>query len=290
MRSRNWRAVLPTLVLLGSVFIVPFAHMLVLSFQDYTLTAPSAKAGSWAGFANYARVVSPSSPFWHALYITFTYAIVAVCLEVAIGLALAFIISHRAIVARRIMPLIVVPSLLSPTVVALMAVFLFHPRYGVPPLVVQFFGSFPDGALLSDPTTALPTLIAVDIWQWTPLVTAVFLAAILGVNSEAVESARIDGAGYWRLFRTVVFPCVWPTVGVMAAIRFFDAFKEFDKIFVATGGGPGVATETISFYTWRVAFKYWEAGHAAAMGVVLYLLLYCMTYASFSVLLPKRAA
>jgi len=135
--------------------------------------------------------------------------------------------------------------------------------------------------LLSDPTSILFTIAAIDFWQWTPFVVLVLLAVRNGLPGTPREAAALDGAGSIRQFLDVTLPAMLPAVFFISVLRFIDSFKEFDKVFILTGGGPGSASELASIYIWRVAFKYWDFGYAAALCVLIYILLYGLFSASY---------
>lgn len=131
--------------------------------------------------------------------------------------------------------------------------------------------------ILSNPKTILLTMAAVDVWQWAPFVALVLLAARSGLPRPPLEAAWIDGASRWRAFFDVTLRGLLPVVFFVSLIRAIDSFKEFDKVFILTGGGPGTASELSSIYTWRMAFRQWEFGYAAALCVLVYLLIFIVS-------------
>jgi multiple sugar transport system permease protein len=111
----------------------------------------------------------------------------------------------------------------------------------------------------------------IDVWQWTPFVTLVLLAGLLSLPREPYEAAVMDGARPWQVFRDVTLPLLRPIIALVVLLRAIDAFKEFDKVFILTGGGPGIATELLSIYTYRISFKDWDLGYGAACAFMVYL-------------------
>jgi multiple sugar transport system permease protein len=118
---------------------------------------------------------------------------------------------------------------------------------------------------ISNTQMVIPSLILVDAWQWTPFVVIVLLAGIYAVPLEPQEAAKIDGASYWQILRHIIFPLIRPLVLVVLLIRFMDTIKLFDLIYILTRGGPGTASETISFYTYIMGFKFFDIGYSSAM-------------------------
>lgn len=146
-----------------------------------------------------------------------------------------------------------------------------------------------DLAVLSDPATALPALVLVDVWEWMPFMFLVVLAGLQGLPSEPLEAAQMDGAGPARRFWTITLPLLRPLIGVALLIRTIDALTTFDQIFVLTRGGPGNSTEVLSLYAYNTAFKFSQMGYAAAMIVAVVAVL-AVSAAAASAMLRRTAA
>ena len=124
--------------------------------------------------------------------------------------------------------------------------------------------------MLGTPFNAFLTIVAVDIWQWTPFVTMIFLAAIIGMPREPFEAAVVDGASRWHIFRRITLPMLQPIIGVVLLLRLTDAFKVFDQVFIMTGGGPGAATELLTIFAYKVNFVFWNLGYGSAVVALLF--------------------
>jgi multiple sugar transport system permease protein len=124
-----------------------------------------------------------------------------------------------------------------------------------------------------DQSTVIPSLVLVEVWHWTPLVMLIVLGGLAALPTEPYESALIDGASQWQMFRHITFPMVLPFIMVAVVIRTIDALKAFDTIFVITQGGPGTASETINIYLYLQAFAFYNIGHASAVVVVFFVLI-----------------
>jgi multiple sugar transport system permease protein len=116
---------------------------------------------------------------------------------------------------------------------------------------------------------AILFVIAIDVWQWTPFAFLVLLAGLLAISQEPYEAALIDGSSRWQTFRHVTLPLLKPAILIVLLLRTMDLLRVFDQIFILTEGGPGFATETISLYIYRTAFRFFDFGYAAAMSFVL---------------------
>jgi multiple sugar transport system permease protein len=124
---------------------------------------------------------------------------------------------------------------------------------------------------LGNGPTAMLSLVIVDVWQWTPFVLIMFLASYSAVPVELYESADVDGSSRWQKFVFITFPIILPMIVFATLFRMTEAFKIFPKIFIMTMGGPGFATETLNFYTYRQAFTYTNIGYSSTLGVAMFL-------------------
>ena len=112
----------------------------------------------------------------------------------------------------------------------------------------------------------------IEVWHWTPLVMLIVLGGLAGLPAEPYESARIDGANAWHMFRHITLPLIWPFITIALIIRTIDALKAFDTIFVITQGGPGTASETINLFLYQQAFGNFKMGYASAVVVIFFLI------------------
>ncbi len=125
--------------------------------------------------------------------------------------------------------------------------------------------------------TVIPSLVAVETWQWTPLVMLIVLGGLASMPRDPFESAEIDGANGWQKFRYITLPMILPFIMVAVIIRSIDALKSFDIIYAMTQGGPGTASETINIYLYNVAFSYYDIGYASAIAVVFFIVIIAMS-------------
>ena len=128
--------------------------------------------------------------------------------------------------------------------------------------------------------------MALDVWEWTPLMFLILLAGLQSLPQEPFEAARVDGAGPWRIFLDLTLPMLRPVLAIAIVLRAIDAFGTFDQVFVLTHGGPGEATKLVSIYGYDTSFKFQETGYAAAMFVAIGLIV--LAFALFAVRLLKR--
>ena len=161
------------------------------------------------------------------------------------------------------------PMMATPVAVALVWTMMFHPQQGVLNYLLSLVG-LPPSLWVYSPTLVIPSLVLVEIWHWTPLVMLIVLGGLAALPTEPYESARLDGATEWQLFRYITLPLVAPFLIVAAVIRTIDALKAFDTIYVISQGGPGTASETINLYLYLQAFAFYNIGNASAVVVVFF--------------------
>src|SRR5207237_1002240 len=180
----------------------------------------------------------------------------------------------------------IMPMMATPVAIALVWTMMFHPQLGVLNYLLSLVG-LPPQLWVFHPATVIPSLVLVETWQWTPLVMLIVLGGIASLPTEPYESAQIDGASTWQMFRYITLPLIMPFLIIAAMIRAIDAIKSFDIIFAITQGGPGSASETINLYLYSVAFVYYDLGYASAIAVVFFALIVALT--ALLLVLRRRA-
>ena len=253
----------PALVVLLSLSIYPLIYSITISLQ--TETADGIK---W-GVSNFTRLISDAF-FLTAMAHTFIYAVVALVFEFLIGLSLALLLNSQIRGRTLFRAALLVPMMLPTVVVGVVWRLMLNPTFGA------INGTLKEVGVNTEPLTwtaspklALLSVIAVDVWQWTPFVFLVLLAGLQAIPQEPYEAALIDGSSRWQTFRYVTLPLLKPAILIALLLRTMDLLRVFDQIFILTEGGPGFATETISLYIYRTAFRFFDFGYAAAMSFVL---------------------
>jgi len=242
--------------------------MIGIAFTDLSYSLPG-HDGNFVGFDNFRRLMRDDPIFWESFGTTITFVIGVVTIEFILGFALALLLFHQVERRRLLVTLILIPMMLAPVAVGFMWKLMLQGDFGFLShyLAILGFTMRP----LGDPDFALPAIMVIDIWEWTPFVTLVMLAGLLSLPREPYEAAVMDGAGRLRIFFDVTLPLLRPIIALALLLRGIDAFKEFDKVFVLTGGGPGTATELLSIYAYRVNFRDWDLGYGAVCSFIIYL-------------------
>jgi multiple sugar transport system permease protein len=255
----------PALALLAFLSVFPLLWALYLSFTDYSATR--SVPARWIGIDNYLEVLTSSAVHQRALT-TAIYVIGAVALQTALGFAIAYLISRRRRGGGALTTLFLIPMMLSPVVVGLFWKFMLDAQFGVINSLLGTLGL--DGLeWLTNQRLALLSVVLVDTWQWTPFIMLIALAGLTAVPAYLYEAAEIDRASEWFRFRHITLPLVWPLLLIAILFRAIEAFRLFDLVYILTGGGPGVSTETLSFHVYKVAFLGFDTGLASAYGILM---------------------
>ncbi|MCB1970131.1 MAG: sugar ABC transporter permease [Geminicoccaceae bacterium] len=262
-----WLFLVPSGIVLAVVLFYPFGYAVYLSLFNYYLGAGER---TFVGLGNYAALLADER-FWSSLYKTFIIVGSAVSLEFSLGLAIAFGLYKLTYGVRALNLLIFLPHIITPVVAALFLRWIFMGRWGLLDGIIMSLGFFPPD-WLGDPIWARFTVVLADAWQFTPFMILVLYAGLNTVDTSQIESAQMDGAGNWTILTRIMLPALRPLILFVLAIRTMDAFRFFDSIYVLTAGGPGTATETITLYTYALAFRLLEVGKASALGVLTLLI------------------
>ncbi len=261
---------IPSLLLLGVLLVGPFIYMVGVSFTDLSYALPD-HDGNFLGFDNYRRLMRDDPVFWDSFRTTLIFVFGVVSVEFVLGFALALLLFHQVQRRRFVLTLLLIPMMLAPVAVGLMWKLMLHGEFGMLTHYLRLLGLLgPQSALLGSHDLVLPSVMLVDVWEWTPFVTLVILAGLLSLPREPFEAAIMDGARPWQVFRDITVPLLRPIIALVLLLRGIDAFKEFDKVFILTGGGPGTATELLSIYTWRINFRNWDLGYGAVCAFIVY--------------------
>jgi multiple sugar transport system permease protein len=254
----------PAVLYLVAFSVYPLVASLVRSFEDYN---SQANTWRWIGFANYRQLVSDSN-FWQTVEHTAVLTFGGVALQVVLGTGLALFFNQRLRGAALVRGILVLPMLLTPIVVGLMWRALLNPDWGMLNWIAEQLG-FHNVQWLSDPGTALRTLILVDTWQWTPFVFVIVYARLQALPEEVFEAGEVDGANWFKRTWYITLPLLLPAIVFAAVFRAIDAFRTFDLVFGLTNGGPVQSTTTLSFESFQSGFEFFHYGYASAIAYVM---------------------
>lgn len=284
-RAGRW-FLLPGLVFLFAIDLVPLIYSLWISFYEWWLLRP--RNIRFVGLGNYLKLATDPE-FGRAVVVTTLFTVGAVAVEFLAGLGLALLFAQPIRFLRPLRVLLLLPLFIVPVVGATMWRVIFHPELGVLNYYLNLAG-FGRPAWLGDPTLALVSITLVDAWRTIPFMFLVLYAGLEMQPAELYEAAAVDGASRWQSFRHITVPLLTYIMLVAILIRGMDAFREFDIIFVLTGGGPGTATQTIQMLNYQV-FGLGHMGLANSFGMVTLALVALMCWILMRTILrpPRRA-
>jgi multiple sugar transport system permease protein len=262
-RSLAFVLLAPTIAVLFALSIYPLIYSVKVSLLVESGTGPQFSLG------NFTRLIGDSF-FRSALVHTLIYSFAALTIEFFLGLGLALLL-NSALRGRNVFrALLLVPMMLPAVVVGVIWRLLLNPNYGPINSALRLLGVNTDVLTwTASPKLAMLSVIVVDCWQWTPFMFLVLLAGLQAIPLEPYEAALIDGSTPWQTFRHITLPLLKPAILIALLLRTMDLLRVFDQIFIITEGGPGFATETLSLYIYRTAFRFFDFGYAAALSFVL---------------------
>ena len=269
-RNFKYLMIAPAILILLLVGIFPLIYSLIVSFQNITMTEVDT---SFAGAMNYKQLFNDAR-LWQSLMHTATITAVALPLELFFGFLLAQLFLDKIPGRQIFVALLVLPTVISPIVAGATWRLMFDVRLGPIAQILTAIAGEPVNIVWTvNPYFVYPAIIICEVWQWTPFMFLLLLAALSNVDQSQLEAAEIDGASYFRVLRQIVFPAIMPVVAIAVLIRGLDLFRIFDSVWALTGGGPGSRTETISLYTYVIGFVQFDVSYTAAVAFLVIALL-----------------
>jgi multiple sugar transport system permease protein len=272
------RFLLPLVVVLGLVSIFPTVYSLVLSLFDWNWGSRL----NFVGLANYIGLLSDHR-YLDALSHTLIFTVAAVSTELLFGMALALAVNRIRRGAGLIRTVLMVPLMVSGIIVSMVWKIMLDPTLGIVDYLAKAVG-LPQLAFLGDPSTALASIVAIDVWWQTAFVFIILSAGLKSLPVEPFEAAEVDGASAWQRFRFVTVPMLRPIIVTILLFRTVDCMKVFAIIFGTTGGGPLTSTESVQMLAYREAFKQLQMSVSMAQmvvfsGIVLVIVLFYLRLA-----------
>lgn len=254
-----WLLFGPTVLYLVLLSIFPLAYSLYVSLFDYTLGIEK----TWVGLGNYADLLT-DSVFWRKAGVTLQITVLAVAVELALGLLCALVLNRRLPGINGLRLIIYLPMMMSPLVVGYFWSFMLDGSFGVINHLLGLVGVPPQQWTI-DLTLAKASIILVDVWMWTPFVILILLAGLQSVPPQLYEAATLDRASAWMRFTRITLPYLKTPILLALLFRTIDTFKIFDIVYIVTKGGPGDETETLSVFAFMEGFKFSMLGRGAAI-------------------------
>lgn len=269
-RERFWYPYLliaPTMVTLTLVSLIPFIYTIYLSFH----AAKFGRVTDFIGFDNYLHLLSDSR-FWNSIGVALAFVGIAVPIEFMLGLVGAMVLNQHVKGRSILIPLLFMPTMMAPIVVGLLWKIMLAGSWGLISYnLLERFHLIGQTSAFASPSLALYALVFVDIWQWTPFMMLAFFAGLQALPLGPYRAAAVDGANPLQIFFHITIPMLAPLLVVIGLLRLIDAFKVFDTVYILTGGGPGISTETPSIFANKMTFEFWNIGEASALAVLVWI-------------------
>ena len=271
--SLAYTFLLPSFIGVLAFLLMPIVAVAVISFFNWNLLT----GAHFVGLQNYDTLFH-SSIVGNSLLVTAYYVLLNIPLQTVLALLLAALMNKKMRGMGVFRTIYVIPWMATPVAMGIVWQWIFDPQYGALNSFLGFFGLH-GIAWLSTSQLAMPSIAAVNIWQYTGYNMLFFLAGLQSIPEELYEAAAIDGVSRVQAFFHVTLPLLRPTMFFVLVTAVIGSFQVFDTVYVMTQGGPGMATNTISFDIFRQAFVFFHAGYASALSMVLFAILLVVTLA-----------
>ena len=259
-----WPWLLPLIALLIVFTIYPLIYNVWLSFHEFV---PRKRTLAFVGLDNWVQLWSDTR-FWGALGVTFLYFVIALTLEIVLGMALALLLDAELPGFGALRAILSMTLVIPPAIAGMMFLLMQDSQFGVLSYFLGALGLLDKSTpILATSSLALMGVLIAEIWQWTPFMVLIFMAGLRSLPSEPYEAAMIDGASSFQMFRRLTLPMMSRVIAVAVLLRGIDLFRVFDYVFVMTSGGPGTSTYTLSLYAWQQTFSFLKWGYGATLSL-----------------------
>jgi multiple sugar transport system permease protein len=257
----------PAVIVLFIIVVIPIVFNLYLTFTKWTIGLGKPR---FIGFDNFIELFGDER-VWNGVKVMIYFSGLSLALELSLGLLIALYFNRAFRGSEVVQAIYIIPFAATPVAVALIWRIMLNPEIGVMNYLLQSVG-LPPSLWVSSASTVIPTLVLVDVWKWTPMITLIVLAGLKSLPHDPYEAARIDGANVLQIFWYITLPLIRPVLIAALMLRSLDNLKEFDIIYTITQGGPGIASETLYLYSYNVGFSFFKAGYGSALMVVVFLI------------------
>ncbi len=265
-RNIKWIFPLPAVLFILLMMVFPILYTVWNSMTPWSLS--TGQPQTFQGPTNYFNLLSDSR-FVASIFRTFYFTIIAVAVELVLGVAIALLLNRDFPFKRIVSSIMLLPMMATPVAIAMVWLLMYVPTTGIVNYVLRL-ANLPQPLWVYSENSVIPALALVDVWEWTPMIVLICLAGLTALPHDPLEAAIVDGASTWQTIRYVTLPMLLPTISVAALLRLIDALKTFDIIYVMTQGGPGFTSETLNIYTYVQAFGYFNFGYASSVLVVFF--------------------
>ena len=262
---------IPSILLLAFTSIYPLFYSFINTFYNWNW----GEQRDFVGLENYIFLLT-NEEFWIVIKNTFLFASFACFFEVSLGIILALYIDRIKVGSTIIRTILLIPLMVSGIIVSMMSKVIFNNLFGVIPFYLKKIGL--KSSFFGSSDAAMPTLIGVDVWWQTAFVFIIILAGLQSIPQEPIESARIEGATEWQITRFIRLPMIRSLVFLVIIFRSIDTLKIFDLVWGITGGGPGISTEVVQTYSYRLAFGFLQMSKSMTVMILFSSVVISLTF------------
>ena len=270
MKQTPYLFLLPCILILAFTSLYPICYSIYYSFFNWRW----GNEKDFIGLSNYFSLLTDKE-FWIIIKNTFVFAFFACLFEIIIGVLLAIYIDRIKIGSTIIRTLLLIPLMVSGISVTILFKVILNNMYGIIPYFLSFIGI--KSNFFGSYDAAMPTIIGLDVWWQTSFVFIIILAGLNSIPNEPIEAAKMDGASEWEITRYIRLPMISSLIFLVLIFRSIDTLKVFDIIWGTTGGGPGLATEALQTYAYRVAYSFLEMSKSMTIMVLFSIVVICLT-------------
>jgi multiple sugar transport system permease protein len=265
-KNIKWIYTMPAVLFVAVMMVFPVGYTLWLSFHEWDMSNVSPPL--WVALENY-KTLFADELFRESVWLTFYFTAAAVLIETVLGILLALLMNQHFVGKGLVKTLFLLPMVATPVAVGLVWVLIYEPNIGIANMFLQALG-LPPQEWLASPELVMPSLILVDIWEWTPMIALIVLAGLVSLPKDPYEAAIVDGANKFQVFWHITLPLLKPTIYSAVLLRLIDALKTFDIIYATTQGGPGTSSQTLNIYGYVLGFQYFKIGQASALLMIFF--------------------
>jgi multiple sugar transport system permease protein len=288
MRTPSWVPALyvgPAILIMAVACLYPVLSAFHLGLFEWNMGTPWSEA-KWVGLGNFLSVFQQER-VWSSLWTTLVFSALCVSAEMVLGIALALALEKPVRGTAFFRTLFILPMMIAPIAVGLAWRYMFDAQFGPINALLTLF-NIPPQIWLADPTLAFIAIVIADIWQWTPFVFIMMVAALASVDSSVIEASRIDGANWFQMTFRVKLPMIMNVIAITLMMRLIDAFRVLEVVYVLTFGGPGDSTEILAMHIYKTAFVGQQLGAAAAISVLLLVVVALLSWGALRLSNPLK--
>ena len=260
----------PSLAILLFLIAYPFVMLIYYSFFNFSFLRPI--NNKFIGLTNYLLILTDTYT-WERFIFTFKYVGLSVSIQFILGILIAWLLQRNFRGKDAVFTVVLMPMMLCPIVVGLLWRYMFNTEWGIINYFLHNFLGFARIEWLGVEQNSLWATIIANTWMWTPFMVLLASAAFSSVPKHLYEAASVDRASGWFKFTNITLPLSAPILVLALIFRLMDEMKQFDLIYTLTGGGPGDATQTVSFTLYKTAFQYFYTGEGSAWAFILLIII-----------------